>query len=363
MLSRKITPIICYVAAQSGGHLIPCLTHAKKEQATGKKITLFTGRSSLENNIIQNNNIDQVIRVSFVQIPGKKFWRYPVALISLVSSFIKSLFYFMRNKPCKIISMGGVISIPVCLAAKCAGIPIELYELNVEPGKAIFFLSRITRHVFVCFEETKQYFPRTKCTTTDYPIRYTADALNISQEQALTHLQLDCSRTTLFVLGGSQGSLFINRLIQQWIENNLNQHSIQIIHQIGATDTFNWKNFYQQQNIPAIVFDFDNNLLPYYQAADIIICRSGAGTLAESMFFGEKCITIPLITPSTYHQIFNAQAYQNKYPHLITVVKQADLGQTTKAFAQAINHLITNTNLSNYTSNETAPLTFDESTS
>ena len=68
----------------------------------------------------------------------------------------------------KVITTGGYIAIPVCLSAKLLGIPIELYELNVIPGKTTRFLSYIATIIYLCFNDTKLYFKNKNCSVTNY---------------------------------------------------------------------------------------------------------------------------------------------------------------------------------------------------
>jgi len=326
--------IICFVAGHSGGHIIPCATQAQKENLSGNAILFISTQSKLDKQILNNYNF--IEHKIFLNIHGlNKF----VKLFALAYSFLKSLFILNKYKPVKIVSMGGLVSIPVCLAGKIFGIPIEVYELNVEPGKAVKFLANLVPKINICFDETANFFPQKTCVNTQYPIRFD-DTSKIKRESALQKISFSQSKKTVLIIGGSQGSLFINNLIKDFIIQNKDLNDkIQIIHQTGS-DQFDWQSFYKSYSIPAITFSFYNNMQEYYCAADSVICRSGAGTLAEILFFEIPCITIPLETKSTDHQILNALSCAKKYPDLFFVIKQNNIEQNRDLFFDKLKQLM-----------------------
>ena len=113
-----------------------------------------------------------------------------------------------------------------------------------------------------------------------------------------------------------------------------------IIHQTGDIDPTDWQTFYKKLHIPAKTFDFNNNIAPLYQTTDIIICRSGAGTLFETLFFQTPCITIPLETKSTDHQLDNAKEMAEKHPNIFHLIRQHEIVKSIGTFSLAINELI-----------------------
>jgi UDP-N-acetylglucosamine--N-acetylmuramyl-(pentapeptide) pyrophosphoryl-undecaprenol N-acetylglucosamine transferase len=233
--------------------------------------------------------------------------------------------------------MGGYISLPVCVAARCAGVPIEIYELNAVPGKATKYLAPLATTIHTCFDQAQSFLPSTKCTSTAYPMRFALQS-PIDKIELLKQLNFTPTRTTILITGGSQGSVFINKAILQWLKfNEYTRPRIQIIHQTGPTDTTNWKEIYNEYEIPALTFSYQDTMETYYHLADIIICRAGAGSLFEAMYLRKKTIVIPLTTRSTSHQKDNARAMQKAYPDLCTVVLESDIKKNNMTFFSAIN--------------------------
>ena len=317
--------IICYVADKTGGHMLPCITHAHEQQEKNQAITyLFHTDTPLERTILEKHpEIEGYAPYQLDRIPYNQPWNMPIAGIKFVIYFCKSVWKLWRLQPKKVISFGGFSSIPVCLAAKILGIPVELYELNVEPGKTIKFLSHFSDHVHICFQDTCSYFDTKKCILTNYPLRFSETDKNYNQSTIKKELSLDPKKFTITILGGSQGSESLNKGIINVLEtlpkNILSQ--IQILHQAGNTQ-LDLETVYKNLSIPYKVVHFYNDIIKFYQAGDLIICRSGAGTIFETLFFQKKCITIPLETNSTSHQIQNAQSMATYYPDYFTMILQ-----------------------------------------
>ena len=324
-LANTPPPIICYVADKTGGHVIPCITHAHAQQEKDHAITyLFHTDTPLEHTILEKHpEINGYAPYQLDRIPYNQPWKMPIAGIKFVIYFCKSAWKLWHLQPKKVISFGGFSSIPVCLAAKLLRIPVELYELNVEPGKTIKFLSRFSDHVHICFQDSCSYFNAKKCILTDYPLRFSDIDKTYNQSVVKKELGLDPHKYTITILGGSQGSESLNQGIVDVLENLPENilSKIQILHQAGNTH-LDLEAIYKKLSIPYKVVTFYNDIIKFYQAADLIICRAGAGTIFETLFFEKKCIAIPLETHSTSHQIQNAQSMATYYPAYFTMILQ-----------------------------------------
>lgn len=329
---------VVFVAGRSGGHIIPALTLAQrmKEEHSATQVLFFTTTSELDQSIIekQGSIVDKHISLSLQ--PMQLFNPFKVAYfaIQFVGAFFKSFSYLRSYRPIKVIGMGGYICLPVCWAAYLLHIPIELYDLDAVPGKTTRALKYHAQTIYICFEQAKAYLPIKKVKLTTYPLRFRSTDLAAIEPL----VRLSESKKTLFINGGSQGSLFINERIKEWLSFNEHVHAlIQIIHQVGTKDTFDWVAYYKELEINAIVFTYNDNLSPYYRAADIIIGRAGAGSLFEALFFNKPCIIIPLETKATSHQKNNAQAFCAQYPHLFTMITHDELKQDNMILFSALN--------------------------
>ena len=330
---------LCIVAAGSGGHILPALVLGKrwhKDNPDGKVI-FFCSSKKLDKKIIEQNSfLHKIISLKLINFPGKKLWLYPKFLFQLSISFVKSFFYLQKFRPEKVITTGGYIAIPVCVVGKLLKSYIELFELNVVPGKAIKALASFANKIFITFEKTKSFFNAKnseKCVLQNYPVRFTEQdkifdkGLLIEKINKKNDVFFSPNKKTIFLLGGSQGSIFLNDLLKKWLledKNNLN--NVQVFHQTGALDKTDWKAFYESLKIPALIFSYDENIKDYYLIADLIISRAGAGTLFELEFFQKKSLIIPLQTTYTDHQYLNAIEMAKRNPGLFFVHGQEEVG-------------------------------------
>ncbi len=303
---EKIKPICC-ATGFSGGHIIPNLQWAREQQKQNEPILFFSANSDLDNKLLKNN-VDYHIPLH-LQAPC--WYQLPIFIFNFVFSFSKSFYYLNKHKPQVVLSTGSIIALPVCIAAWLLRIPIELFELNATPGQAIKWLAPLANKIHVCFRKTKSCFNEKRCIFSPYPIRFKSKSIRAK-------IFAPSDRKLIFIQGGSQGSVSLNKKIKALIEDYPEiAHKIAIIHQTGTIDTFDWKQFYNKHKIPAQLFQFDQEIEKYYAEADLIICRSGAGQLFEALYFQKPCITVPLEIPGNNHQVENAQAMANEYPELI----------------------------------------------
>lgn len=286
-------------------------------------LLFFSSNTDLDKKILSNDpRITWHIPLPLSSITGS----YISTLLLSVSSFVKSFFYLCRYRPKKIITTGGVTALPVCIAGFLLRIPIILYSLDAKPGKAIKALIPFSDSIITCFASTQHFFPARKCFFRPYPIKFNTSDNSLNTHDAKNKLGLAADKKTIVVLGGSQGSLFLNNCIKQFVTNSsFPLNTLQIIHQTGSLDTTDWPKFYESHNITAHVFSYHPNLSHIYASADLIICRAGAGTLFEIKFFNKRCIIIPLKTSTTSHQVNNAQAMVDEYPQFFYTIAQDEI--------------------------------------
>lgn len=331
------TKIICFVAGKSGGHIIPCLTiaqnHIVDEQP--KNILFFSANTPLDKTIIS----DSILVSWHIMLPLISRTRSLfITMWHIFYSFILSFFYLSKYRPESIITTGGIVAIPTCIAGFILRIPITVYSLDAVPGKAIQALTPLATSIITPFSNARRYFPAHKCIVAPYPLKYHDKENIIKKCTVQEQLGLSPEKKTVLLLGGSQGSIFLNGCMKQWImSSSFPRETVQIIHQTGSVDTTDWKQFYTVHNVTAHVFSYHSNLVLMYAAADLIICRAGAGTLFEVKFFNKPCIIIPLKTDTTTHQVDNALAMVDEYPHLFCAIEQDNLQNNPAMLHSLIN--------------------------
>lgn len=312
---------IAYAAGKSGGHIIPCLTlfNQLKEQHKSVRGLFFTTTSPLDRTVLPDGNEDRVVCRLPLHTKLKNPLKYGVLFFGLIRACFTSMIYLLRYKPTRIVTTGGLTAVPVCLMGYLLRIPIDLYELNAVVGKATRFLARFATRIMICFPEAQRSFRTRACIVTPYPVRFTLPA-SVDHVAMRASLGLSVAIPTIVVLGGSQGSVHLNRLIKQALSHYTKP--VQVIHQTGSNDTFDWHAWYRAHNIQALVFPYHDDLSAYIMASDVVVCRAGAGTLFESMAYKKKMIVIPLEGVADDHQVANAYACQRHYQECITLRQQ-----------------------------------------
>ena len=236
---------ICFVAGKSGGHLIPCLTLAQiwQQQHSDGHVLFLSTNTPLDQKLTTHSIITQRYLFTLDNVPGRHITKYPRFIWQLLSCWVRSYKILKKERPERVISTGGYIAIPVVCAACLLRIPVELWELNAEPGRTILFLAPLAKRINICFPEAQTKLPAKKCKLIDYPIRYTSSE-KITQADAQKLLGFDQKRATVFILGGSQGSAELSAtiaaLICQYPEL---ADKIQCVHQTGDRDKTDWKNW------------------------------------------------------------------------------------------------------------------------
>lgn len=336
---------IACVAADSAGHLFPCLTLAQQEQARNPhcSILFITADRSTERSFTAQFPAD----IKLLYLPHfalkKSIKGICSSLFTSARVFARSLYTFHTHKPVLLITTGGAFSVPVCIAAWLLRIPITAFELNASVGKALKYSAPLATTIYTCFPSAQQELKAYKAQLAPYPLR-SFSASVADKATVLPSLGLDPTKVTLLIVGGSQGSTFLNRCMEYLIINYPTFFkSMQLIHQTGVAQAASFKQHYQQVGIQAFVCDFDPRLPAFLQVADVVVCRAGAGTLFELRALKKQCITIPLITKATSHQLDNARYFATTFPTHFTLLYQTAVEQHPLALLNAIK-----TRLANY---------------
>jgi len=190
--------------------------------------------------------------------------------------------------------------------------------------------------VFTSFQETSRYIKNT--TYTGIPLR--ESLREIEKDEAANFFELDKDRKTIFIFGGSQGSIAINRYWETNILSYIDALNCQFIWQTGIKDYFRLKEKFNG-NDKIHLTPFIHEIEYAYSAADIVICRAGALTLAELSFFGKPSILIPLPIAAENHQEVNARLFEKI--NAARIVLQSELAGS-KLF-ETISKIINDDNL------------------
>ncbi len=299
----KITRVLIS-GGGTGGHIFPAIAIAKEiEHRNPNSIIEFVGaidRMEMEKIPAAGYKIHGIWITGFQRKLSLKNLLFPLKVISSLYVCFKILKKF---KPHIVIGTGGFASGPLLQVASWLGLPTLIQEQNSYAGITNKILGEKVNSICLGFENAQKYFPTEKCTFTGNPIRQSI--LNLpSRLSSLKALNLDISKKTLLVVGGSLGAKTINMAIDSLMDK-LEQNHIQLIWQTG-------KN-YTPIHAPIFgsVSPFIDNMEQVYAAADLIISRAGAIAISELCVVGKPIILVPSPNVSEDHQTKNALALVN----------------------------------------------------
>lgn len=297
---------IVIAAGGTGGHLYPGIALAQELSARGARPVFAVRAHDLCRPIVTAEGF------ACEDIPARGMpRRLSPAIFSFLFAQGRGLFaaraLMRRLRPSVVVGMGGYISFPVISAARLAGVPAMIHEQNVIPGLANRVLARFVDRVAVSFAESARYFPRRSTIVTGNPVR--RSLFGVNRAAALQRLHLSDGQFTILVFGGSQGAAAINSaVVGAWGHLPAAVRGrVQFIHVSGTGDHERVADLYRQKNIPGVVLPYMMNIGDAYAAADLVISRAGATTVAEVAILGVPAILIPYPHATADHQSYNAR--------------------------------------------------------
>ncbi len=345
-------PRVILSGGGTGGHVNPALAIAEgiKNKEPNTRFLYLGVRGKAESVIVRRAGYPLWF-VSSEGFPGIRpsfsFFRF---LCRLAVGVLQSMGILLWFAPRWIIATGGYVSAPVIIAAlllrklKISHAKIFLHEQNSIPGQLNAFLGKWVDRVLLTFPQTLSFFPRNGVIV-GYPIRNSI--VLKSKEEALQNLpvQIPEGRQVIFAFGGSGGARTINRAIVDALHYLIpHRDRLFIIHGMGlaksglynaAADTESrietalaseervlLDEFYFKQ-------DYFHNIADVYSISDLIVCRSGAGSLNEISSLGKPAILVPKANLPGDHQVMNARAMRHSGSAEIlfedTVVEEGEL--------------------------------------
>lgn len=296
---------ILFAGGGTGGHLFPALAIADEIRKRNPNANLlFVGtKDKIEARIVPQRGF------GFTTIWISGFHRglrlqnllFPV---KIVVSLLQSFFLIKRFLPDVVVGTGGYVCGPVLFVSSLLGIPTIVHESNSYPGITTRLLSGRATKVFTAFEATNRWLKRTdNVELVGTPTRESLD--NISRETAIRFFGLDERKQTVLVFGGSLGASSVNRAMTQ-IVNDFTGSGIQVIWQMGESDYSDIKDKTKGRNV-GWIGAFIERMDYAYAAADVVVSRAGATTIAELTRVGKPAVLVPYPFAAADHQTINAR--------------------------------------------------------
>jgi len=230
---------------------------------------------------------------------------FPLKIIKLFYLTIHSIFYLKKEKINEVISTGGYMSLPICIAAKFIGLKIYLLEPNLTLGRANKFFLNFSKKI-ICYSNDLKNFPN----KFKNKIEVIKPLVSKHFYEIKKKNDLNKKNFSLLIFGGSQGANIFDTQINKAIVNTNKEYPLKVVQQTSIENIENLRDFYNLNKIENKIFNFEKNFIELINDSDLCISRAGATSLAEISIMNKPFIVIPLPTAKDNHQMNNAKFYE-----------------------------------------------------
>lgn len=310
----------------TGGHIFPAVAIADEfMKRNSENEILFVGA-------IGKMEMEKVPKAGYqiegLPIVGLKRGFYLSNLVlpfKLIYSMWRARRILKRFKPDIVIGVGGYASGPTLKSAQFMNIATVIQEQNSFAGKTNKLLAKKALKICVAYDNMDSFFPKDKIILTGNPVRSTLKFGETANKQVYTDFNLDPTKKTLLIIGGSLGARTLNESVISNLELIRNQEDVQVIWQTGAR-YYNEIKSKLVNKIPSNLivkeFVFEMNLI--YSISNLIVSRAGALSVSELCLLGKSCILVPSPNVAEDHQTTNAMALVSKNAAVLIKDKEAE---------------------------------------
>ncbi|CAM2065995.1 undecaprenyldiphospho-muramoylpentapeptide beta-N-acetylglucosaminyltransferase [Sulfidibacter corallicola] len=291
----------CYMIAGggTGGHIFPAIAIGEALLAANAATrVLFVGTAyGMEKDLIPKQG-HTLLTLPVRGLLGKSLAHKAALLWRVPASLLLSLFYLLRFRPKVVIGVGGYASAPLLWTAALLRIPTMIQEQNAFPGLANRISSRVAKLACLGFGEAGT---RLRC-----PSIVTGNPVRKDFKQGGTW---SADRPILLVLGGSQGAAALNRILPELLAGVLTPDmNLRVVHQCGKAHEASVRAAYEGAAFQVEVVSFIEDLSKLMDDVRLVVCRSGASTIAELKLVGVPAVLVPFPRATHDHQTFNAKS-------------------------------------------------------
>lgn len=307
----RLTCRVLLVGGGTGGHTSPLLAIAEALRANAPDVQLLFlgGLRGQEGRLVPEAGIP----FHAVPLPSLRDPQSRVALLGTIArlplAFLDALFRILLFRPRVCVTSGGVVAIPVVLAARAARVPVYLWAGDALPGRASRLLGRFCARIGVTFEQARTAFPPSRAEVSGTPIR--ASLLRWTRERAREAMGVPPDAALVVITGGSQGSERVNEAVFVALPRLLRR--AYVLHVTG--EAHHGRAQARESTLPE---DLRERYLPraylrdemgaVLAAADLVVGRAGSSSIAEPLAFGTPLVLIPFGAAMEGHQEANARA-------------------------------------------------------
>ena len=336
MSAYRQQPILI-IAGGTGGHIYPALAIAECLGKRGVALYWLGTRAGLESNIIPRQGIT-LLAINVKGIRGHGVLRWLIAPFTMIFAIVHMLFILSAKRPALVLGTGGFTSAPGGIAAWLMRIPLCLHEQNTIAGLTNRLLARFAKVVMTAFPNT---LTSNNVRVIGNPVRKAITGITPPAERWRKRHD---ERLHILVVGGSLGARFLNRLIPETLALLGDEIAYRVTHQAGQHNFKTTQRDYAERSVAVDLHAYIEDMAAAYMAADLIICRAGATTVAEVAAAGVAAIFVPYPYAADDHQTANARYLSEAGAALVLQESELDatrLATVLREFAADHSRLLT----------------------
>lgn len=288
------------MAAGTGGHIFPGLAIADTMRARGWQVSWLGTLRGMEADIVPKRGI-VFDAIDFAGLRGKGLMHTLKGAIKMLTSFLRCRTILRARRPDVVLGMGGYVTVPGGVMAVLGGTPLAL--MNADAALLMSNKALLPFAKKVLFGFPAEEAQGVKAQVTGNPVRTEIRTLPLPAERYAAR----SGPLNVLVIGGSLGAKVLNDTLPAALAQMPADARPRIVHQSGRQHIDVLKAHYTNAGVQAEVVDFIDDMASRYAAADLVICRAGAITVAELCAAGVASVLVPLVVSTTAHQRNNAQ--------------------------------------------------------
>jgi UDP-N-acetylglucosamine--N-acetylmuramyl-(pentapeptide) pyrophosphoryl-undecaprenol N-acetylglucosamine transferase len=297
-----------FAGGGTGGHIYPAVAIAEQiiKLDPQADIHFFCSARDVDSKILSKAGFE------YTPLAAKGFSGRPSKFIGFVSSFCKSVRIakekLAASRNAVVVGAGGFVAAPVCWAARKLKMPVALLNVDILPGRASKMIGCFADEIFVQFEDTVQYFGKGEAVVSVVGCPLRSGFEGPEPAKAIEQLGLDENKKTLVITGASSGAENVNTAVCLLLEKlNAFSDDWQIVHLTGQANLEKVKDGYVGAKIANRVLGYWDDMADLLSAADLVVGRSGAVSVAEYAAAGVPSVCMPYPHHRDRHQYLNAE--------------------------------------------------------
>lgn len=301
---------VIIICGGTGGHLTPGIAIAERLLEKGHQPRLVISRKPIDSYFQR-----RYPQFEFVAVPGAAFGLKPTTLVRFLLNLVRAFgasFRLLRQRPDALVAFGGFLCVPFLILGRMLDIPVYLHEANRVPGRTVRMFARLADHVYLPDGVRLLGLRPGSIRHLGMPLR--REIQHVPKDEIRKRYNIPRHDKVLILVGGSQGALVLN----QWVERYVKMLAADGIHTfcIAGPDkkTERVEHMKSDSDAPVQIhwIPFADNMADLYSLADLVVCRSGAGTIAELVTCLCPSIQVPYPFAADEHQEANARDLEKR---------------------------------------------------